>query len=132
MNVLIVENDGIIATVLEKAIKMWGYDVKIAETGKDALESFKGATFHVVILSLSLPDMAGIECITQFKCLQHTVGIIVISDDTSRELEIAVREQGILDYMIKPVDVKVLQMFLAHLAQKQAVKEGRGSGSERC
>lgn len=122
MKVLIVESDVLSASVLEKHIRQWGYAVEITETGRDALTRFTFTPFHVVILSLSLPDISGTELITQLKDLRHTVGILVMSEDPARELEIRTRSQGILDYLMKPLDLRALHQLLDHLAKKEGAK----------
>lgn len=122
MKVLIVENDVLTAASIEKDIRSWGYEVEVSETGRDALQKFEKKQSDVVILSLALPDMTGPMLIARLKDLWHRTGIIVISEDSSREVEIEIRAQGVIEYMIKPVDTKILKEILDHLASKKAKK----------
>jgi DNA-binding response OmpR family regulator len=119
MNVLIVEDDVLTAASIEKNIKSWGYGVEASATGKDALKRFEQQRFNIVILSVSLPDIASVDLISQLKDRWHRTGIIVISEDPSRELEIQIREQGVMEYLIKPIDLTILKEILAHLASKE-------------
>jgi DNA-binding response OmpR family regulator len=95
MKVLIVENDVVTATSIEKDIRSWGYEVEVSETGKDALRRFEKKRCDVVILSRALPDMTGPMLIARLKELWYRIGIIVLSEDSSREVEIEIRAQGV-------------------------------------
>jgi DNA-binding response OmpR family regulator len=122
MKVLIVENDVLTAASIEKNIRSWGYEVEVSETGKDALQRFEKKRCDVVILSRALPDMTGPILIARLKDLWYRIGIIVLSEDSSREVEIEIRAQGVMEYLMKPVDMKILKEILDHLASKEAKK----------
>jgi DNA-binding response OmpR family regulator len=119
MKVLIVENDVVTATSIEKDIRSWGYEVEVSETGKDALRRFEKKRCDVVILSRALPDMTGPMLIARLKELWYRIGIIVLSEDSSREVEIEIRAQGVMEYLMKPVDMKILKEILDHLASRE-------------
>ena len=53
------------------------------------------------------------------KYLQPDIGIVTMTDYNSRELELAVRQTGIIYYMIKSVDKKVLKIILDHISNKR-------------
>src|SRR3954449_9352402 len=59
--VLVVEDDSEIAQVLQRSLRLDGYDVRIAGDGESALD--QAAAYHpdLVILDLGLPKLDGIE-----------------------------------------------------------------------
>ena len=120
MNILIVENNFAVASVLVELIERWGHNVEKVTSGKGALKRFTQNTFDLVLLDIFPPDMEGCELISQLKNLNPESGIVAMTSYNTRELERKVREQGILYYMIKPFEMKELQSLLDHVSQKRA------------
>ena len=122
MNILIVENDIDESSVLTESIQRWGYNIANARTGKDALKKVKQKRFDLILLDIFLPDGKGHEIIPQFKELWPDVGIVTMTGHNTRELEMEVREQGILYYMVKPFETKSLKELLDHISHKYSKK----------
>ena len=59
--VLVVEDDDAIAQVLQRSLRMEGYEVRVAEDGVEALEHAHGFLPDLVILDLGLPGLDGLE-----------------------------------------------------------------------
>ena len=120
MNILIVEDDACCAESVGEIIERWGHNVDQAKTGKDALKKVSKKEFDLVLLDIFLPDIQGHELIPQLKKLCPETGIVTMTGYNSRELEMKVREQGVLYYMIKTFEMKDLQSLLDHVSQKRA------------
>ena len=122
MNILIVEDDVAVTSVLTETIQRWGYRAENADTCKDALKKVKQKRFDLILLDIFLPDGKGHEIIPQFKELWPDVGIVTMTGYNTRELEMEVRQQGILYYMIKPFDPMALKELLDHISRKYSDK----------
>ncbi len=72
-----------------------------------------------MLLDIQLPDCKGDELIPQFKEIWPDIGVVTMTDYNSRELELEVRQKGILFYMIKPFSKKVLKEILDHISKKK-------------
>ena len=59
--VLVVEDDDAIAQVLQRSLRMEGYEVRVAGDGPAALEGAHAFLPDLVLLDLGLPGMDGIE-----------------------------------------------------------------------
>src|ERR1700677_4372368 len=59
--VLVVEDDDAISQVLQRSLRMEGYDVRIASDGLTALDEAHAFLPDLVILDLGLPKLDGIE-----------------------------------------------------------------------
>jgi len=120
VDVLIVEDDVGGVSNLAQRIRGWGYSVENSDTCKDALGKVRKKQFDLVLLDIFLPDGKGHKLIPRLKELWPRIGIIAMTSYNSRKLEMEVREQGILYYMIKPFDTKYLKELLDHVSQKRA------------
>ena len=58
---LVVEDDEEIASVLQRSLRMEGYEVRVAGDGEAALEEARRFNPDAVILDLGLPKLDGIE-----------------------------------------------------------------------
>lgn len=122
MNILIVEDDIDVSSVLTESIHHWGYSAENADTCKDALDKVKQKRFDLILLDIFLPDGEGHLLIPQFKELLPDVGIVTMTGYNTRELETHVREQGIIYYMVKPFEIKSLKALLDHISHKYSKK----------
>jgi DNA-binding NtrC family response regulator len=118
MNILLVEDDRAVSSVLTDIICRWGYGVENANTCKNALMKVSENHFDLVLLDVFLPDCKGHELIPRMRELWPAVRIITMTGYNSRELEMAIRKQGVLYYMTKPFDPECLKGLLDHIAQK--------------
>ncbi len=119
MNVLVVEDDDSSAEPIAGIIKAWDHKVEVSGTGKDALEKARKKHFDLVLLDIFLPDCKGHDLIPQLRDIWPDMGIVTMTGYNSRELELEVRQQRILYYMIKPFETKHLKTLLDHISQKR-------------
>src|SRR5688572_16632780 len=61
VRVLVVEDDEEIAQVLQRSLRLEGYDVKLAADGVAALEETHAFLPDVILLDLGLPRLDGID-----------------------------------------------------------------------
>jgi YesN/AraC family two-component response regulator len=84
-----------------------GHQVHEASDGKEALQTYQDCRGSVVILDIVMPEMEGLETITELKRIDPDVRIIAISGggrfEPASYLEVAVR-LGALRAFAKPVD----------------------------
>lgn len=67
--ILIVDDSASVRTVVSTALKGAGYDVIQASDGKDALGKMNGDKIHMIISDVNMPNMDGIEFVTEVKKL---------------------------------------------------------------
>jgi len=72
-----------------------------------------------VLVDIYLPDCMGHELIPRFKEIWPDIGVVVMTGYNSRELELEVRRQGVIYYMIKPFSLEVLREILDHMVIKK-------------
>ena len=122
MDILVVEDDIDVSSVLTETIQHWGYSAENADTCKDALGKVKQKRLDLILLDIFLPDGKGHRLIPQFKELWPDVGIVIMTGYNTREMEREVRELGILYYMVKPFETKSLKELLDHISRKHSKK----------
>src|SRR6202046_5518197 len=99
--VLVVEDDDAISQVLQRSLRMEGYDVRIAGDGLAALDEAHAFLPDLVILDLGLPKLDGIEVA---KTLRETddVPILVLTARDAVESRVEGLDAGADAYLGKP------------------------------
>jgi CheY-like chemotaxis protein len=87
--VLLVEDEMMIALVIEEVIRDAGYDVAHAMTGTEAIAELerRAAEFRVVVTDIQLPGANGWEVARRARELQPRMGLGSVSGDSGIDLE---------------------------------------------
>jgi formate hydrogenlyase transcriptional activator len=125
-NVLLIDDNPDNLRLLAGMLRERGYQVRMATSGRWALESVRTAPPQLVMLDISMPEMDGYEVCRQLKTNADTshIPVIFISalDDTLDKVK-AFRVGGV-DYVTKPFQVEEVvarvenQLNLAELRQE--------------
>ena len=116
--ILIVDNSAATLQMLSQVLSDAGYKIRTVKDGHTALSSVEGAPPDLILLTISMPEMTGIEVCRRLKNEPTTQSIPVIFIGTLDELEDSVQafEVGGVDYIIKPFQVaEVLARVKTHL-----------------
>lgn len=79
LDVLVVDDDPIIARLFDQVLRKRGLHVAAVETGRQALHILRGRDFELVILDLSLADYDGLELLRQVRFEFPAMKILVVS-----------------------------------------------------
>lgn len=95
---LVVEDDPGIARSMARGLAGAGYDVRVVETGTQALAAGQA---DIVLLDLGLPDMDGIEVCRELR-RRSDAAIIVVTARTEEGDRVVALDEGADDYLVKP------------------------------
>src|SRR5690348_16489046 len=104
MDVLVVEDDEAIASSVQTALSLEGFDVRVARTGHEALRCDAP---DLVLLDLGLPDLDGLEVCRQLR-QRSAVAIIVLTARGEEVDRVLGLEVGADDYVVKPFSMREL------------------------
>jgi len=109
-SILIIDDDFLIRKTLSSHLSKRGFEVLLAEEGKEGLLKYEDDFPDLVILDIRLPDIPGIEVLRQIKEKNDKAYVIIMTayDDMKTTVE-AVR-LGALEYLVKPLDYVELDL----------------------
>jgi DNA-binding NtrC family response regulator len=123
--VLVVDDDPHVRKTVHIALLQGGYDVREAENGEQAIETIQRTTVDqmvdVIICDLEMPKMGGKEVIPFFRSQFPTIPIIVITAFPDVQSATALFKQGVVDYLIKPVESGTLLEAVRRAMGEQAM-----------
>ncbi|BEP28327.1 response regulator transcription factor [Helicovermis profundi] len=106
-NILIVEDQKEISSIVVKYLIKESYNTFVAENGFEALELFSRQSFHLVLLDVMMPGIDGFEVLKEIRNISE-VPVIML---TAREAEtdrIKGFDFGADDYVVKPFSPREL------------------------
>lgn len=106
-DILIVEDNMELATLLNDFLCAEGYTVNIAKTGEQAIELFEHEKAKLVILDIMLPGIDGFAVCQKIR-KSHDTMIIIVSAKTEKDDKLNGLILGADDYIEKPYDIDIL------------------------
>jgi two-component system, NtrC family, response regulator AtoC len=107
--ILVVDDERLVRWSLQQKLEQWGYHVSLAENGATALGRIQLDNPDLVTLDVKLPDMTGIEVLSELRNRNIQIPVIVITafgvvDDAVRSLKL-----GAYDFIEKPINFEKLE-----------------------
>jgi two-component system, chemotaxis family, chemotaxis protein CheY len=101
---LIVDDSASMRQLVSFTIKEAGYDVLVAENGKDALGKLGGAKVDMVITDLNMPEMDGIELIKQLRGMPayKFAPIVMLTTESQESKQQEGKKAGASGWIVKP------------------------------
>lgn len=99
---LIVEDDELIGSSLERALQASGYRADWVRDGGSALSLTRSAPADLVLLDLGLPDTEGLDLVRALVTMEPTLPVIMLTARAEEGDMVAGLHAGAVDYVTKP------------------------------
>lgn len=109
MNILLIEDDAVLADGLTHTLTASGYSVTPATTGVYAEQLLFAQDFDLIVLDLGLPDMDGLDLLRKLRSRKVPLPILILTARDGVNDRIVGIEQGADDYMTKPFELRELE-----------------------
>ncbi len=103
-NILIIDDENDIRNLLSRIIRLEGYEVFQAETGKKGLKMLEQETIHAIICDVKLPDANGVEMVPKIKELSPQSEVILLTAFGTIPDSVTAIKSGAFDYITKGDD----------------------------
>ncbi|HET7489924.1 MAG TPA: response regulator transcription factor [Acidimicrobiales bacterium] len=122
--VLVVDDEENITFLLDSALRHFGFDVKVASNGRDALKEVERFNPDVMLLDVMLPDLDGFEIVRRLRSDGQKVPVLFLTardtvDDKVRGLTL-----GGDDYVTKPFSLEEVVARLQVILRRQGLRQG--------
>ena len=108
IDILVVDDDISHCTILQALLRGWGYNVALANSGRQVREQ----VFDLVLCDVRMAEMDGIATLKEIKALNPAIPVLIMTAYSSVETAVEALKTGALDYLIKPLDFDNLQATL--------------------
>jgi DNA-binding NtrC family response regulator len=122
IQLLLVDDEERFRTTLAKRFEEKGLAVAQAGNAKDALKQIRNKSFSVIVLDIKMPEMDGIEALSEIKKIDRNVEVILLTGHGAVESAIDGMRLGAFDYLLKPCEFEHL---LDKVMDANKVKQAR-------
>ncbi|MCR9296286.1 MAG: response regulator [bacterium] len=137
LKILLVEDGKANQMLALGLLERWGHQVKLAENGREAVESWQSEEFDLILMDLQMPEMDGFEATRQIRSLEHGSGrhipIVAMTAHAMKGDEERCLQAGMDGYVPKPIRQKDLHEALSKFLStgvKMATQETRSPSDE--
>jgi len=102
VRILVVEDDGKIASFVVNGLKQSGFSVDHAPDGEEAYDLCRAVTYDAVVLDIMLPKLDGLSVLRRIRQDKKLMPVLLLSAMASVDNRVAGLQAGADDYLTKP------------------------------
>ena len=123
-NILIIDDEPGIRTVLSDIIRDENHNVLTAGDGFEGLSTLKEQSVDLVILDVWLPNMGGIDVLKEIKKEYPNIEVIMISGHANIDIAVKAVKLGAFDFLEKPLSLdKIINLIKNALKLEELKRE---------
>ena len=110
--ILVVDDDEQICTLVSRLLQMDGHEVDVATSGVAALDQLRTDVYDALLLDIVMPEKGGIETIMEIRTTQPDIPIIIMSGKIPVEdasVSRLVSRYGAISILAKPFSADELK-----------------------
>ena len=111
--ILVVDDDLEVRMATRDFLSSKGYEVVVAEGGREALKMLDASPPDVVLLDVAMPDMDGMETLKRIVATHPAMPVIMVTANADIEITSKVLQLGAADYVPKPFDLDYLDQAIS-------------------
>lgn len=115
--IMIVEDDEIIAKTVKEHLESWAYSVHVVQDLSKVMVEFANVSPQLVLMDIKLPFFNGYHWCSEIRKVSHVPVIFVSSASDNMNIVMAVNMGGD-DFVSKPFDLEVLTAKIAALLRR--------------
>jgi len=108
VQILVVDDNEEICSLLSEHLTRQGYAVRVAEDGAIAVREVVKQAPDVVLLDINMPVLGGLEALTAIRAIAPNVAVIIVSGQLDLERAKRSLAYGAFDYITKPFGLPYL------------------------
>lgn len=130
MKILLVDDDQDIADFLQSNLNLRGFTVTHLLSGVGCLKYLEANVVDLILLDCNMPDMSGLEVLTNLREIYPTsrLPVIMVTSLSETQNIVEALEKGCNDYITKPVN---LETVIARIRTQISIKRMHDENLEK-
>jgi DNA-binding NtrC family response regulator len=120
--ILVVDDEPALLGLLRDALGSWGYDVKGAGSGTEALAAMGEEPFDAALIDIRMPDMTGLDLLRAIKRREGSAEVVMMTGYPAISSAIEALKEGAYDYLSKPLILDELRHLMARLVERRFLR----------
>jgi two-component system, NtrC family, response regulator PilR len=121
--ILVADDERSMRELLAIVLKREGYDVLLAENGREAIALIEREPIDLLISDIKMPDLSGVDVLRAAKRVDQDILGIMITAFASTDTAVEAMRLGACDYLSKPFDIDLLKMKVREKIDNRQLKQ---------
>jgi putative nucleotidyltransferase with HDIG domain len=117
--ILFVDDEETILNVASEFFQRRGYQTLTAKSGEEALDLLKTESVDCCFTDINMPEMNGLDLAEEIRRTDNTLPVIVMTGFPSIENAIQTIKNGVVDFLIKPVNMKQMEFSVRRVMEQR-------------
>ena len=117
--ILVVDDDEAVCLALARFLTSRGYDVVTQPSGAGALARLSQEKIDVMLLDVRMPDLSGLDVLAHALRLDGDLAVLMLTGVNDAATATEALTQGAMDYLVKPIELEVLEQAVARAAHRR-------------
>jgi putative nucleotidyltransferase with HDIG domain len=117
--ILFVDDEEAILSVTSEFFRRQGYKTLTARNGVEALEVIKTDSVDCCFTDINMPVMNGLDLAEKIRVQDNTIPVIIMTGYPSLENTIQTIKNGVVDFLVKPVDLRQMELCVRRLLRQR-------------
>ncbi len=119
INILLAEDNIINQRVAQTIFKNLGYEITIAQNGKECVEKVKENKFDIIFMDIMMPEKDGLEATSEIRSAGYQLPIVAMTANAREEDKTKAFDSGMNHYLAKPVRIEEIKEVLIRYFSEQ-------------
>ncbi len=119
--IFVVDDEESMCSFMEIMLQKEGYDVETSTHAPSAVDKICSGSYNLVIADMMMPEMSGMELLTEIKKRKSDQDVIVMTAFASMESAIKAMKLGASDYIAKPFKIDEIKITIEKAISHQKV-----------
>lgn len=120
-SILVIDDKDSMRKMVSQTLSEEGYLVDTANSGPAGIELAKERPFDLVITDMKMPDMDGLEVLSNIKDLNEDTAVIIMTGFGTIETAVSAMKNGAYDFLTKPFDSDHMLVLVDKALKSQRV-----------
>ena len=123
LRILVVDDELSMREMLRIVLRRDGYDVVLAENGREAIALLQAGPFDMLLSDIRMPDMSGVDVLRAAKALDPQIVAFMMTAFASTDTAVEAMRLGALDYFTKPFNMDELRLKIRQHVEARRLKQ---------
>jgi two-component system response regulator PilR (NtrC family) len=123
VRILVVDDEPSMREMLRIVLRRDGYEVLVAENGRDAIEQLRTTSCDLLLSDIKMPDLTGVEVLRAAKDINKNIVAFMMTAYASTSTAVEAMRLGAVDYFTKPFSMDELRLKIRQHLETHRLKQ---------